>query len=962
QEGNKNVDEKENEDLAEDQKGKSTTKVIKKHSKAIAKSGAPNLYQWQIMESLGIPREDIHQFSDPSFWLTYFPPLAQQDLTNLGFKVDWRRSFITTRANPYYDAFIRWQFNKLKVLNKIKFGERYTIWSPLDQQPCMDHDRQTGEGVGPQEYVGIKLKLLIEKSQSSFAQQLRHVPWAQGKQIFLIAATLRPETMFGQTNCYVGSNITYGVYAAHKENELFIVTEHAARNMSFQGLLGEKKGVWTSLANVQGKELLGCAVVAPFSPYPHVFVLPLEHVIQTKGTGIVTSVPSDSPDDLIMLRDLKKKPDYYGIQSSWVDEFNPISIIKTPTFGDLSAETALHQFKIQSPKHRDLLDKAKEAVYKESFYAGTMLVKGYEGMSIELAKPLIKKKLLDTHQAVMYCEPEKDIVSRSGDRCVVNLCDQWYLDYGEPGWLNQAKMALENLETYHVETKHVFSNTLNWLNQWACARSFGLGTLLPWDPQFVIESLSDSTIYMAYYTVCHFLHEDVYGQVPGSLKISSDSMTDEVWEYIFNELAPYPTTHATKCGISKSALDAMRASFTYFYPLDLRTTGKDLVSNHLTFFLYNHCCLFDEKYWPKAVRLNGHLLLNSEKMSKSLGNFMTVAEALEKFGADATRITMADAGDSVEDANFVEATANAAILRLHTQRLWVLEMLQKLDTFRTGPYELIDTIFLNQMYAYVQQTEQAYQNMLYRDALKYGFFEFQESRYFYREFVSHPDIQMHRDLVMLFIRLQTFIMTPIIPHWCEHVWRNLLNEPTSVVNQPWPVTPTVDFKHVAMLEYLKTLTHALRTGDPSVKKPSMAHQKQRQCTLFVAPCWLSWQSELIQYLATAYEEKGLNAFSFENLKLALPEVFATHKKAMSFVNELKLQLNSHPPSKVFQLSLEFDEIELIHYALPWLSQSLQLDLLKIVDVSKTSSFDIKEHTVKASLAIPGVPGFVFQFV
>ena len=31
---------------------------------------------------------------------------------------------------------------------------------------------------------------------------------------------------------------------------------------------------------------------------------------------------------------------------------------------------------------------------------------------------------------------------------------------------------------------------------------------VPWDEQFVIESLSDSTIYMAYYTVAHLLHGD----------------------------------------------------------------------------------------------------------------------------------------------------------------------------------------------------------------------------------------------------------------------------------------------------------------------------------------------------------------------------------------------------------------------------------------------------------------------
>ena len=48
----------------------------------------------------------------------------------MGLHVDWRRSFITTDANPFYDSFVRWQFVKLKERNRIKFGKRYTIYSP----------------------------------------------------------------------------------------------------------------------------------------------------------------------------------------------------------------------------------------------------------------------------------------------------------------------------------------------------------------------------------------------------------------------------------------------------------------------------------------------------------------------------------------------------------------------------------------------------------------------------------------------------------------------------------------------------------------------------------------------------------------------------------------------------------------------------------------------------------------
>ena len=54
--------------------------------------------------------------------------------------------------------------------------------------------------------------------------------------------------------------------------------------------------------------------------------------------------------------------------------------------------------------------------------------------------------------------------------------------------------------------------------------------------------------------------------------------------------------------------------------------------------------MFPEKYWPKSVRTNGHLLLNAEKMSKSVGNFITLGDAVQKYSADGMRFTLADAG------------------------------------------------------------------------------------------------------------------------------------------------------------------------------------------------------------------------------------------------------------------------------------------------------------------------------
>ena len=85
-----------------------------KKAKATSKKAGAS-YQWQIMKLIGLEDEEIKKFSDASHWLEHFPPLAKQDLTKMGLKVDWRRSFITTDKNPFYDSFVRWQFKTLKV-------------------------------------------------------------------------------------------------------------------------------------------------------------------------------------------------------------------------------------------------------------------------------------------------------------------------------------------------------------------------------------------------------------------------------------------------------------------------------------------------------------------------------------------------------------------------------------------------------------------------------------------------------------------------------------------------------------------------------------------------------------------------------------------------------------------------------------------------------------------------------
>jgi leucyl-tRNA synthetase len=158
-----------------------------------------------------------------------------------------------------------------------------------------------------------------------------------------------------------------------------------------------------------------------------------------QGTGVVTCVPSDSPDDYQTTQDLRKKADYYKIDPSWA-ALEPVPVLSTKEYGDLTAIALVKKNKVQSSKDTVALAAAKEEAYKLGFYEGIMVAGPYKGEHVQVAKPKVQKDLIDSGAAFAYSEPEGKIVSRSGEECVVALLDQWYLDYGETEWRKKADL------------------------------------------------------------------------------------------------------------------------------------------------------------------------------------------------------------------------------------------------------------------------------------------------------------------------------------------------------------------------------------------------------------------------------------------------------------------------------------------------------------------------------------------
>lgn len=936
------------------------TKFTAKKSKAAAKQGRGK-YQFEIMMQLGLAKEEVAAFADPMHWLEFFPELTQKHVLAFGCRVDWRRSMVTTPANLYYDAFVRWQINRLKEVGKIKFGERYTIYSEKDGQACLDHDRQLGEGINPQEYVGIKIPIteLAPAAQEVF--DANNFSTAENK-VYLVAATLRPETMYGQSCCFVSPKIDYGVFEA-APGVYYITTTRAFKNMCYQKLT-PKRGDYTAVFTINGLAIVGSKISPPQALLKDLRVLPMETILANKGTGVVTCVPSDSPDDFITTRDLANKPEYYKVQKEWVHT-DIVPIIQTERYGDKCAEHLVAELKIQSPKDAVQLAKAKELAYKEGFYNGIMAVGKYKGEKVEVAKPKVKADMIAAGEAFVYNEPEGVVMSRSGDECIVSLEDQWYIDYGEDSWKNQALECLASMETFAKETRNGFEAVLDWLKNWALTRTYGLGTKCPWDDSQLIESLSDSTVYMAYYTIARFLHSDYYGKKAGSFTIAPEQMTDEVFDYIFTRRENISTD------IPVDQLKAMRREFEYFYPVDMRVSGKDLIPNHLTFFIYTHVALFPKQAWPKGVRANGHLLLNNAKMSKSTGNFLTLEQTTQKFGADALRIALADSGDSVEDANFDEANANAAILRLTTMKEWCEEVVK--SDLRTGELTLFfDLAFDNEMNHLVEQAYEQYALTNYKAALKHGLFDFQTARDYYRDSVG----TMHKDLVFKYIELQALLLAPVAPHFAEYMYKEVLGHSGSVQTAQFPrAAKPVSQGLLDSLEYVKELARAVRDAESVVLKSKKGKAEVDvtipvTLTLLVAQSFPEWQDQYIELVRELYENHTLG-----DSKVIKERVGKDMKRAMPFVKFLQQRLVKEDPKTVFNRKLTFSETDLLKQVSEIIQNAtttVKVETLKIVGYTHGSNVGVdavtgEEVAITATgkvveACVPGEPGIVIKNV
>ncbi len=678
----------------------------------------------------GIPKDILEGLDSPEKIVEYFSVEAEKAMRSIGYSIDWRRKFTTT--DETYKKFIEWQYNLLYEKGLIVKGSHPVKWCPNDDNPVEDHDILRGEEATIVDYTLIKFTY---------------------DGMVLPCATLRPETTFGVTNLWINPDVEY-VKAKVKTDEYeetWIVSEEAYNKLTYTDRKVEFIG------KISGLDIIGIKVKNPLTD-SEVITLPASFVRGGNGSGVVMSVPAHAPYDYLALKDLYDKDlSEYGITEN-LQNIQLIPLIDVPEYGEYPAVEAVEEFGVQDqddPK----AESATKMVYRREFHGGTLKENTgkYAGTKVSKIKDLLTQDLIDEKIGEIFYEFSEPVVCRCGTPCVVNMVKgQWFLNYSNPEWKDKVYRCIENMDIIPEELRVEFNNKVDWLKDKACARKKGLGTRLPFDKDWLIESLGDSTVYMSYYIVAKFLSED----------IKTEQLVPELFDHVLLGKGSVQDA-AGKSGIDASVIESMREEFNYWYPVNLRSSGKDLIPNHLLFFLFHHVAMFGEENWPRAIAINGFVSLEGQKMSKSKGPLLTLSEAVKDYGADISRMYILSSAEQTQDADWKNSGIESA--RRQVDRFYHFAK-DTIDTKCTSgackEKQLIDRWIQSRLQQRISETNEALKSIRTRQALQNSFFLLLNDVKWYQR---RGGKTLQYDILDTWVRL----MAPFTPHICEEIWSEM---------------------------------------------------------------------------------------------------------------------------------------------------------------------------------------------
>lgn len=860
--------------------------------------------------------EIIKSFVEPINVAMYFANNMISDFRAMGYSLDVHRQFTT--GDVEYNKFIEWQYNHLIKKKYIVQGEHPILWCLKEENAVGEDDIKDADvdKVEVQDFVALKFAL---------------------ENAYLIAGTFRPETIYGATNIWLHPTATYCRVEIDDE-ETWIISIEAAEKLEHQNHRIK------ILEKFQGSKLIGKEAFAPRVPNRPLPILPATFVDPDHATGVVYSVPAHAPYDYIALRDLQEDnssiEQYDGLKEK-VKALKPIALISVDEYGEFPAVEIVEQMEITNQNEIEKLEEATQEIYSTEFYNGIMMdnTEEFAGLKVEEAKEEVAIALKAEGRADSFYEASRKAISRSGGKIIVAvLPDQYFLNYGDNKWKLKAKRALDNMEIVPVKYRRSFESTFDWLNKRPCVRKRGLGTEFPLTKGqgWIIESLSDSVIYMAFYTIIPHIKQN---------KITAAQLIPEFFDYVFLSRGSKVKV-AQKTGINPDILSAMKNEFEYWYPNDLRHTAIAHIGNHLSFAIFHHVAIFPEKYWLKCFSLNELLIREGEKMSKSAGNIIPIAHLPKQYSVDVTRFYLVAAGSADTVLNWTEEGIATSVARL--RKFWNIanEIISIKDTkkfdiekasFMTRAFIATCLQHLNDAIMYLE----AYNG---REYVSSGFhLILKEVEQYYKSsegIVEEERMAALQEIIDSWI----VILSPLIPHMCEELNEKLgKNEFCSLRLLPKIEVPAdADILH-HQLDFISDLIEDARSI------LGLKRSDASKISIFIAPEWK-------QFLYKAIAEIiGEGAFNMGTVMSELKKSPQFQPKMSEIAKELK---SIRGDAKIFRKTFIGSEKE--KQAITGCIEYLKKIFACPVEYYVAESEDVKDPMNRASRAQPMKPALYIE--
>ncbi|HYB03874.1 MAG TPA: class I tRNA ligase family protein, partial [Nitrososphaerales archaeon] len=443
-------------------------------------------------------------------------------------------------------------------------------------------------------------------------------------------------------------------------------------------------------------------------------------------------------------------------------------------------------------------------------------------------------------------------------------------------------------------------------------------------------------IYMAFYTIRPLLVSN---------NISPKSLTDEFFDYVLLGIGDL-TTVSDKVSLAPQLLGELRRDFLYWYPVDLRNSAKELIPNHLMFFVFQHVAFFPKSLWPKGISANGMMMAEGEKMSKSKGNVITLSSALDRLGADVVRSALMDGAEGLDDMDWREKNAKDIEGKIQGLSNFVSNLISSTsnESGKTKDLTSVDMWLENQIQKRIRSVSANLDAMKTKSGFQEAFYSYWNDLRYYNSRVE----ELNPGVVLYAIDVWLKLLAPFLPYSVEEINETLGNK-EMICSSKFPIEERSKVHPAA--ELAETLISKL--VDDSNNILNLIPQKPQKLFIYVAPAWAyRLFYRLVQTRKSGEKtSETLRKFFQEYPELEKKTVSAAMTRISKSINELGEDFLEN-----YQAAEGFEERVVYEESARYLKNRLNV-VAAVSGGGEEVSYDPKN---KAVFALPFKPALYFE--